>query len=897
MPTADIAITLTPQGVLVPCGPVGAGETDLEEAFAQHETLGLLALARQDIPAGADPSLRYWRAFAHAWLGAICRLPETGVLTADAVGLPDETTVTEWVLTAPPMRGAEYLSPDLLRTAWRRHLEWAVEEAKALGGLGAFLEAYASTWSRVGRVTLHLAENKNDPEFPFAFMATYADGLDANGRLRRVPLGRSLQQSAGEADKAGLIRLLAPLHRASKESPFMADLVESGDVFHPIAWTAEETYVFLREIPMYETCGLLVLLPDWWKKRRRPRVSVTLDSQSKGIVGLSALMDFHLGVTVGGEALSRAEIEEILRAETGLVRIKGDWVEVDAERLQEALDHWEEVRKEVGANGISFVKGMRMLAGAEADLGRADETETHTDWSLVGAGEHLRETLLHLRSPADLAGPQPEDLQATLRPYQLDGLNWLWLCGQLGLGCCLADDMGLGKTIQVLATLLRHKPHRKAPSLLVVPASLLGNWNDEAARFAPALKRFTAHTSVTPRARLDEVAADPAVCLADTDLVITTYGMATRLDWLAAEDWVWDWLVLDEAQAIKNPGARQTKAIKTLRASTRVALTGTPVENRLGDLWSLFDFINPGLLGTATRFRAFVKDLEKRPDTPYAPLRKLTAPYILRRMKTDPTIAPDLPDKTEVDVHCGLAKAQAKLYVQGVTELENALAAAKKTKDSGIKRRGLVLSFLMRFKQVCNHPSQVTGDGIYKPTDSGKFARLEALCAEIASRGEKVLIFTQFRELTAPLAAFLAPVFGGEGLVLHGGTRVAARRELVAHFQAPAGPSFFILSLKAGGTGLNLTAASHVIHFDRWWNPAVENQATDRAFRIGQKRNVLVHKFITQGTIEEKIDQLIRDKQELADAVLGAGAEKQLTEMSDSEIIDMVRLDIDRASL
>ncbi len=323
-----------------------------------------------------------------------------------------------------------------------------------------------------------------------------------------------------------------------------------------------------------------------------------------------------------------------------------------------------------------------------------------------------------------------------------------------------------------------------------------------------------------------------------------------------------------------------------------MALTGTPVENRLGDLWSIFDFLNPGLLGSFSRFKSFTKALENREHAHYAPLRNLVSPYILRRMKTDPEIVPDLPDKTEMQVFCGLSKPQAVLYKQSVATLTREL---NQTSGEGIQRRGLVLKYLMRFKQICNHPSQLTGDAVYAPAASAKFDRLAALCGEIASRGEKALIFTQFREITDPLAEFLAAVFDREGLVLHGGTAVGKRKQLVADFQHESGPPFFVLSIKAGGTGLNLTAASHVIHFDRWWNPAVENQATDRAFRIGQKRNVLVHKFVTRGTIEEKIDALIREKQDMADALLDGGAERTLTEMSDDEILDMVSLDLERA--
>jgi len=459
--------------------------------------------------------------------------------------------------------------------------------------------------------------------------------------------------------------------------------------------------------------------------------------------------------------------------------------------------------------------------------------------------------------------------------------------------------MGLGKTVQVLATLLRtvetrgeKGAPRGAPSVLVVPASLIGNWKAEAARFAPDLAVKIAHLSETPREELEKWADAPRKALQGTDLVITTYGMISRLDWLTSMSW--DWVILDEAQAIKNPGAKQTKAVKRLPGRVRVALTGTPVENRLGDLWSIFDFINPGLLGSATRFKAFAKALEAREQARYAPLRNLIAPYILRRLKTDPGIAPDLPAKTEMQVYCGLSKPQAVLYKQCVSTLGEAL---RNTGGDGMKRRGLVLSYLMRFKQICNHPSQLTGDGGYEPGASAKFERLGGLCGEIASRGEKVLVFTQFREITDPLSRFLGEVFGRSGRVLHGGTAVKRRQEVVADFQREDGPPFLVLSIKAGGTGLNLTAASQVIHFDRWWNPAVENQATDRAFRIGQQRNVLVHKFVTRGTIEEKIDVLISEKQAMADSLLEGGAEKVLTELSDDEILDLVSLDIERANL
>jgi non-specific serine/threonine protein kinase len=864
--------------------------------FAEHEAAGLLALAAASVPHHASASVLFWHDIAEDVLRSLCHVPEMEPFTHESIDQPSAALLAEWVLNAPPMQGAEYLTPEVLLRMWQRLLDWTVAQASECGGLGPFLETYARQWSRVGRVTLHLAENKGDTEYPFAFMATYATGLSREGRVRRLPLGRALQEYAGTRKKSELLRLLSPLHAAAKRSELIADLVETGDVFHPIVWTPGEAYAFLKEIPIYEECGLLAQLPNWWRKRARPRVAVTLDSAKHATMGKDALLDFNMSLALGDQQLSGEETEALLNATEGLMLLRGEWVEVDSEKLREAMEHWQHIEQEVAADGVSFIEGMRLLAGASADLKDDEAIDEHSSWAFVEAGDSLREALAGLRTPMGLTGPSPPGFHGKLRDYQLAGLNWLWLCSRLGVGSCLADDMGLGKTIQILAMLLRHKQESTGgtakPSVLVIPASLIGNWKTESARFAPCLNLMIAHSSETSKQALNELAANPTESLLGTDLVITTYSMVHRLEWLSSVEW--SWVILDEAQAIKNPSARQAKAVKKLKGNARVVLTGTPVENRLGDLWSIFDFLNPGLLGSASRFKSFAKALESREHARYAPLRNLVAPYILRRMKTDPDIAPDLPGKTEMQVFCGLAKPQAVLYQQSVAALAKALDQAG---GEGIKRRGLVLSYLMRFKQICNHPSQLTGDGSYDPAASAKFDRLGALCGEIASRGEKALIFTQFRVITDPLAEFLATVFGREGLVLHGGTAVKKRKRLVADFQREDGPPFFVLSIKAGGTGLNLTASSHVIHFDRWWNPAVENQATDRVFRIGQERNVLVHKFVTRGTIEEKIDALIRGKQEMADALLEGGAEKALTEMSDNEILDMVSLDIERAKV
>jgi SNF2 family DNA or RNA helicase len=388
--------------------------------------------------------------------------------------------------------------------------------------------------------------------------------------------------------------------------------------------------------------------------------------------------------------------------------------------------------------------------------------------------------------------------------------------------------------------------------------------------------------------KADDIRRFSSVQTKKLDLVITSYGSLLRID--ALKNIAWRFVVLDEAQAIKNAAAKQTQAAKSLKAHAKIALTGTPVENHLGDLWSIFDFLNPGLLGSATQFKRYAKHLAERDHNPFGPLRQLVAPYILRRMKTDRSIISDLPDKTEVTAHCHLSRKQAALYTQAVESL-----ASELENTEGIARKGLVLTSLMRLKQICNHPSQWLGDQVWREEDSGKWARLRDIAEVVAARQEKMLIFTQFREIIDPLADYLARIFKHPGLTLHGETDVRKRKALVRDFQDDERIPFFVLSLKAGGSGLTLTAASHVVHFDRWWNPAVENQATDRAFRIGQKRNVLVHKFLCRGTVEEKIEALIESKRSLSNELLDGAGEFNLTELNNEEILRLVALDLDAA--
>ena len=898
MDPISFSLGLTPHGRLVPVQDAEALLIDaklrerLEHAFDRGPGHGLLLLGADEAGTALPPAIAYWREFGARYVTALCtkadgedsRRPKQGV---EAPG--DE--LEHMALSAPPMTGGEYLTATVLHSLWRElDIAFAAELSEAKCDVQAFLKRRNPVWNLVGRVHFNLAENRKDPDTPFAFLATYTTRLSAQAKAQHLPLGQALREYSGMANRDRLLSLLIPVQRASETCPWLKAMVDAGEIFHPLRWTPGEALRLLRDVPPLEAAGVVVRMPAAWRGNRppRPRVTGAVGGKPPSGLGQGALLDFSMEVTLEGERLTAAEISGLLARTDGLALVRGRWIEVDRDHLQRMIERFREVERTADRNGLAFGEAMRMLAGAET--GGGDEAAAAgADWAQVTAGPWLADILKGLRGPQGLAQIDPGDgLKGTLRPYQQVGVRWLYLLAKLGLGACLADDMGLGKTIQVLSllsVLKREAGAARGPSLLVAPASLLANWAAEIERFTPGLRYLIAHPSALPAAELNALGPDR---LHEVDLVVTSYGSLLRLPWFA--DVSWRLAVLDEAQAIKNPGAKQTRIVKTLKAGARVALTGTPVENRLGDLWSIFDFVNPGLLGSAKEFTTFAKRLAGRPGTGYGPLRELVRPYILRRLKTDKTVIPDLPDKTEIKAFCPLSRKQAALYQQAVKELGEQL-----TEASGIQRKGLVLSFLMRFKQICNHPSQWLGDGAWSESDSGKWARLRDIAEVVAAKQEKMLVFTQFREVTGPLSDFLGSVFKRPGLVLHGETEVKKRKDLVRRFQEDEAAGFFVLSLKAGGSGLNLTAASHVVHFDRWWNPAVENQATDRAFRIGQTKNVLVHKFVCRGTVEEKIDLLIESKRQLSEDLLEGGAGLLLTELKDGELLEMVALDINKA--
>jgi non-specific serine/threonine protein kinase len=890
-------LTITPHGhLLVREMPLETSERKLSSAlvaaYSESAARGMLYSASEEMDAVLPPAFEFARSIARLYLANLCKVA-TGKPGEPIPELPPPAAdVGRAILQAPPMAGLEYLSSQAIASWWQDLDALTRQEVeKHPGGAQGYLRERNPHWRFVGRVTFHLAENKRDSARPFAFLATFANGLTPQGKVRHEPLGRALEQYAGKQNREAMLTLLLPVSKAAESSPMIRKLVDKGQIYQALAWSPREAYEFLKEIPLFESSGLIVRVPDWWNSQKppRPRVSVKIDTKNSTGIAVDDLLQFSVDISLEGETLNPQEIDQLLESSGGLVPLKGKWVEVDREKLKDALEHWKHVENDVRSSGISFFEGMRLLSGA--NLSPADDVESQREireWSGLVAGAELDSILEGLRSPATRQESAPPGLKAELRPYQRTGYAWLRFVVRLGLGACLADDMGLGKTIQVISLLLDlRREVRKQASLLIVPASLIANWKSELDKFAPSLSYAVAHPSEASGGAREIGPADAN----SLDLIITTYGMLVRSGWMKQHHW--RLAILDEAQAIKNSGTKQTRAVKELSAGSRIAMTGTPIENRLSDLWSLFDFLNPSLLGTAKEFSSFVKRLQSAEAPSFEPLRNLVRPYILRRLKTDKRVISDLPDKTEVKAYCALSKLQAAHYQKAVDDLAQQLQAA-----DGIQRRGIVLAQLMRLKQICNHPAQVTGTNDYSADRSGKFFRLAEIVEEIASRQEKVLVFTQFREITEPLADYLATLFGRSGLVLHGGTIIKQRKELVDQFQREDGPPFFVLSLKAGGTGLNLTAASHVIHFDRWWNPAIENQATDRAFRIGQKKNVLVHKFICRGTVEERIDEMIARKSQMAGEAIGEGnsGEVLLTEMDNHTLLEFVRLDLRQAT-
>ncbi len=625
-----------------------------------------------------------------------------------------------------------------------------------------------------------------------------------------------------------------------------------------------------------EQAGFGVMLPAWWTRKgtklrlaARARVKSRAMQSAAGL-SLDAIVRFDVELALGGEPITMAELESLAALKAPLVRLRGQWVELNAAEIRTAIDFWK--KKAAGTASVREIVQMA-LGGDRRRVGLIFEGVSADGW--------VADLLAHLEGNAPFEeAAAPAGFRGELRPYQVRGYSWLAFLKQWGLGACLADDMGLGKTIQALALIQRDwESDGRQPVLLICPTSVVGNWQKEAARFCPELPVLVHHGAARVKGEAFQTAA------ARHAIVVSSYALLHRdLESLQAVPWAG--VILDEAQNIKNPETRQARAARSLAAGYRVAMTGTPVENNVGDLWSVMEYLNPGFLGSREEFRRkfFVPIQALRDADAAGRLKRLTAPFILRRLKTDRSIIADLPEKMEMKVFCTLTREQASLYRAVAAAAEQGMESA-----AGIQRKGLILATLSKLKQVCNHPAQFLGDNSAIEGRSGKLARLTEMLEEILEGGDRALVFSQFSEMGGILRRHLQETFGREVLFLHGAVPKKKRDEMVERFQDGDGPRVFVLSLKAGGTGLNLTAAGHVFHFDRWWNPAVENQATDRAFRIGQRRNVQVHKFVCAGTLEEKIDEMIESKKDIAAKVVGTG-EGWLTELSTRELKELFAL-------
>ncbi|HWQ41340.1 MAG TPA: DEAD/DEAH box helicase [Desulfosporosinus sp.] len=848
-------------------------QEEIYKRFLENANEALIFLGFSDRTGSMSDSLHYLRQIASTFVKKLAMNPDIEVLREKITVEIEEEEIEQLLQNAPYLKGVEYLNQTWLKRAWEKlHQSFGNIIQTYKGSVEELFAAFNPNLQLVGRVFFHLVESKKE-EYPFAFLATYSAEVTSDGKSKHLPLKNAIAEYGENSKK--LLDLLATVNKATENSALISELVESGEIFHPLSLTAEEAYMFLKEIPVYEEAGILCRMPNWWKNKAESlKLSVNIGEKTPSRLNFEALVDFNAELFLGGESIKASELKKLLSEAEGLVLIKGKWVEVNRERLKKTLKAYEQAQKLMDKTDLSMIEALRFQMNAQKILEISEEACELE----VTNGEWLKTVVSKLTHPEMIETVECGDaFQASLRVYQERGLNWLHFMKTLGLGACLADDMGLGKTVQVIALLnyIRTKTQEKA--LLIVPASLIGNWMSEIAKFAPSLNYYVIHPSENKNSEKDDSSR-----LEGYDLFITTYGMLLKYDWLKTI--TWDTLILDEAQAIKNSGTKQTKVVKQLKASYKIAMTGTPIENRLSDLWSLFDFLNKGLLGSAKEFTAFTKKLSETPEG-YARLKRVVSPFILRRLKTDKSVISDLPEKIEMKTYATLTKKQVVIYNNLINDLIMKLESA-----DGMDRKGLVLASLIKLKQICNHPDQLLGQNYYAEEESGKFARLREICETIAEKRERALIFTQFKEITEPLKDFLETVFQHKGLVLHGATAVPKRKDIVAKFQGLEYVPFMVLSIKAGGIGLNLTSANHVIHFDRWWNPAVENQATDRAFRIGQMKNVIVHKFITKGTIEEKIDLMIEDKTKLLQEIIPDHQENWITEMDNKQLVELFRL-------
>ncbi len=859
-----------------------------ERAFQRSAGAGMLDLIVHGLPAqGASPELLWLHAESKKALEHYLRQSRQGMA---ASCVPTDSHAARLLDSLPPLQGSA-LSATRLQS-WFASLEEALLCAAQAERRSAedYLSSLSEGWRQLGMLCLHLAENagittEGGEEKPFAFLATFVHRVGADDKPRHLPLSL--------ANREQLLPLLRPLQSAAQSAAsqgygFLHEIFASQQIFKPCAWSARECYDFLLCLPHLQEAGVETRVVNLWKTQpRRVELEVTLELEDgkptstqshAGGLGMHSLLRFSPQFALGMQHLNDEEVAELLAGEEGLVRFRGEWILLDSPRLQSLMQSWRQAMGMYSA-GVPLLTGLRYLLARRSDalphLPPSDELLS------LRTGEQLALALENFRQWEGDLQLRPA-LSSTLRPYQKEGVRFLLSLTEAGMGACLADDMGLGKSIQVIAWLSHLKQsgvlHYRSTALLIAPASLLGNWAEELARFAPELRLRVLHPSQLSQREQRSLLQNPALLLESYDIAITSYGVVQRNPELAKLEH--PALILDEAQAIKNAQSQRTQSVLALSSPRRVALSGTPIENSLEELYPLFHFLNPGLLGESSSYKKMLRDM----GSDYSPLKKLIRPFILRRLKSDPKLIPDLPPRSEKPAYCLLTPEQTRLYAREVENMQNLIHEP----DPRV-RLALILPLLTRFKQICNHPAQYLGEPHYDSARSGKMMRLLQLLEKLTAAGEPALIFTQYRGITEALFELAQSCYGEAGLILHGGTPISQRQQLVRRFQEAGGPPYMILSLKAAGTGLTLTRARHVIHFDRWWNPAVENQASDRAHRLGQKRAVTVHPLITRGTIEENIHRLLLQKQSMADDLLHAGLEQMMSRMSSQELLDLLK--------
>lgn len=841
-----------------------ASDAQIATLFEEDKYGTLYHMTFQDTSKDS-PTAQFLKEVVQSFVRSLSSSPEIEIAREKTKAVLDDDQLDYLLALCPFALGSEFVDEEWLKLQYDQLQHVFEKEATSFEGtMQLYFEGLSQNLQTAQRIYFHLVENPLDEDNPFAFMATYAT-KDQAGRVRHMPLAHALIEYKDHQEE--LLSLLSSLNKVADEVEYMQYLMDTGELFHPIKLNVKEAYTLLKAIPLIEKSGIKCRVPNWWKKHYASvHLNVSAGEKKPSFFGLETLIALTPSLTINGRMLSQDDINYLLKQEEGLTFMKGQWVEVNHQKLQELLqkmEHYDGTITLKEALTKDFVKDID------------DDPDNGIE---ITNGKWLRNMMQEMRQPRHIQKQSlPEDFDATLRHYQQEGYNWLNIMYTFGFGACLADDMGLGKTIQVIAFLEKlREEDADAKCLLVVPASLLGNWESEMRKFAPDLHYFILHSS--------KIKDYQAYQEDNPYLTITTYGMASKIEGLSQRDW--NVLILDEAQAIKNPLTKQTKTMKKIPARFRIAMTGTPIENDYSNLWSLFDFLNKGLLGSFDQFKRFSKTIEDYPENT-TKLRNLVSPFILRRLKTDKSIISDLPDKIEIVDHVNLSKRQIVLYKKQVEQLKEDIETAQ-----GMERRGIVLNYITKFKQICNHPDQFNHDISFKAIDSGKYQMLKELCTTIYEKRERVLVFTQYREMCEPLSQYLASIFHKEGYIINGSTPIKKRTEIVNKFQSEHYIPYIVLTVKAAGTGLNLTAANHVIHFDRWWNPAVENQASDRAYRIGQKKKVFVHKLVSTGTIEEKIDELITSKQSLANNILSTNDQINIAEMSNDELINLFQLEV-----